>query len=164
MNAGDVALSCAAVTRLAASVALLVVMGACKGGAGTDGASPALARGKIDGKSISLITRQQLVDALKKLGHGVADMGPPRRGATVEAFDVALPSDEYGAPSFVAIVRPAPLTDASTTDGPASAFSQSGYFAKLGCPTYLEDDALVAVCVEGHPAEARALLDKLVWH
>lgn len=124
----------------------------------------AAAKGTIAGKSISIVTKSEIGDALKKLGHGVVEVGAYQRSATLEAFDVGIPTAEYGVTSYVAIVRPAVTVDASTADEPASAFQQSGYYAKLGCPTYLEDEALVAVCVEGRPAEARALLDKLVRH
>jgi hypothetical protein len=66
--------------------------------------------------------------------------------------------------SYVAIVRPASSPDASAAAEPASAFEQSGYYAKLGCPVYLEADVLVAVCVEGKPGDARVLLDELLTH
>jgi hypothetical protein len=143
-------------------LALVVVAAACRGGGSSD--HVASAKGTIGGKSISVVTKSEIDDALKKLGHGVVESGTYQRSATLEAFEVGIPASEYGATSYVAIVRPAPVVDASPTDGPASAFEQAGYYAKLGCPTYLEDEALVAVCVEGRPAEARALLDKLVWH
>jgi hypothetical protein len=127
-----------------------------------NGSSSPAPKGTIDGRSISVVTKGEIEEALRKLGHAFAESAPDRRSATIEAFNVSV--SDYGATSYVAIVRPLISPDASAVDGPMSAFQQAGYYAKLGCPTYLESDVLVAVCVEGKLAEARALLDKLVRH
>lgn len=160
-------------TSLLLAVLALVAFGSCKstpssGPPPADSTpatqSQASAKATIGGKSISTVTRAELGPPLAALGHGFIESGSHQVGGGNEAFNVGFTKTKSDSAAWghLYFVRPTSVPGGDTHVQVAPGRQQESYYTGKGCATYVEADALVAICIDGDTAGAKALLDQLV--